>query len=348
MAEVVYIPSLTPLAQLPQATPGPESAAPEADYRFRATYLSVLCWLVAAFAQACAASAQSAGEPPRYRLGIFLGSCIGTGLVMGIVAVLTRRLLRHSNKTANIVFSVGVFVLAGVGALNGNGDRASIAQASAGVAAPTASQRTANFPSGSSASTSDARGGVAPGTPGAALPWQKPAPPAPAPQQQARAARGLFLARQYPAEQAAAGRVIAMIMEDGKPWQIVDYMPDVLNASPAFRQAYATWRAAEIRAGNDPQVTPAELAAITKLHEIRKQLAKYRERNNNRPPALTVISGLPANPLTGRRSLAAAGMATNAHGWSYDESTGTMRIVLPPTGCAGLSLAEGEWPRASR
>ena len=326
----------------PELLPPP---LPQVDNKFRITGISIACWLVASFAHACALSSWSAGQLPPYRAGIFLGSFIGIGLVVGIVAVLTRHLLGKSNKTANIVFSVGVFVWAGLGALNVNGSRATRMASAAGppgLATPDAARGSMITASRSSATSA---GGVA--TP-APPPWKQTTSSPPTPQQQARATRGVFLARQYPAEQASAARVIAMIMDDDKPWQVVDSIVDAQNASPAYRQAYATWRAAEIRAGNDPQVTATELAAMTKLHEIRNQLTKYRQRNNNRPPALAVISGLPANPLTGHKSLAAAGAATRTDGWSYEESSGTMRIVLPPTGCAGLSAGEGEWPRVSK
>jgi hypothetical protein len=330
--------------------PEPPPHESDVDLKFRATGLSTICWLVAAFAHACAVAGLSAGNTPAFRFGFFIGSFIGLRLFAEVLAIITRRAFGQSNKTANIVFSVGVLAWAVLGALNVNnrGPRvASAAEASvAGTSIAGGVPRMSINPSRSSP-TVDTRS--APSARRAAVaPWGDfDAPVTLTPQQKARAARGVFLARQSSREQAAAARLVSMI-EDGRPWAWVDGVADAQDTSPAFRQAYATWREAERGAGNDTGLPPEELAAINKLLEIRKALAQYRARNDNHPPALAVISGLPPNPLTGSKTVAAAGAATERDGWSYDESSGTMRIVLPPTTRAGLSTGEFEWPRSAK
>ena len=133
---------------------------------------------------------------------------------------------------------------------------------------------------------------------------------------------------------------------EGKPWQWIDGRIDI--ASPEFKWAYQLWRQSEIRAGNDPKVTAIEYAAITKLHDIRTAIEKFRSTHNNRPPTMRAIAALPANPFTGLKSVTRSGQATKVHGWSYDEAAGKIRIVLPPKKYAGLHPGEIEWPRISK
>jgi hypothetical protein len=93
------------------------------------------------------------------------------------------------------------------------------------------------------------------------------------------------------------------------------------------------------------KMTHNEVAVLAKLHEIRKAVDAYRVRNK-RPPALRQIASLPPNPLTGQKAVAKAGAATlAAHGWSYDEATGKIRIVLP-TGKTVAGLAANDIERA--
>jgi len=115
----------------------------------------------------------------------------------------------------------------------------------------------------------------------------------------------------------------------------------VENRSPEFKKAYQAWRAAEIKAGTDPVVTDKEFAAIANLNAIRMAVSKFRLKND-RPPTLRNIATLPANPITGQKTVTRSGVATAAHGWSYDEYTGRVRIVLPEGSYAGLNTDEIE------
>ena len=162
---------------------------------------------------------------------------------------------------------------------------------------------------------------------------------------EAVAARKEFLtAEKFLREKSAAQAAVALINE-GKPWRWID--KTVATRSPEFTSAYKAWRAAEIKAGTDPIVTDKEFAAIANLHAIRMAVSKYRLKND-RPPTLRHIASLPANPITGQKTVTRLGLATTAHGWSYDEYTGRVRIVLPEGKYAGLHKDEIELVKPKR
>ena len=116
---------------------------------------------------------------------------------------------------------------------------------------------------------------------------------------------------------------------------------------PLRTEGQQTWRAAEKNAGVDPTVSDKEFADIMNLHAIRKAVAKYRLKNE-RPPTLRHIASLPANPITGQKTVTRTGIATEKHGWSYDEYSGRVRIVLPDGKYAGLGKDEIEFVKARR
>jgi hypothetical protein len=156
---------------------------------------------------------------------------------------------------------------------------------------------------------------------------------------QALAARKQFLtADKYLREKSAAQTAVGL-MQEGKPWRWID--KTVETRTPEFKKAYQAWRAAEIKAGTDPAVTDKEFSAIANLYAIRMAVSKFRLKND-RPPTIRHIASLPANPITGQKAVVRSGLATATHGWSYDEYTGRVRIVLPEGDYAGLHKDEIE------
>jgi hypothetical protein len=155
----------------------------------------------------------------------------------------------------------------------------------------------------------------------------------------ALAARKLFLSADKFLREKTFAQTSVGLMQEGKPWRWIDKTVETRSAE--FKSAYKVWRAAEIKAGTDPKVSDKEFSAIANLNAIRMAVAKYRLKND-RPPTIRNIATLPANPITGQKAVTRTGMANVSHGWSYDEYTGRVRIVLPEGNYSGLHKDEIE------
>jgi hypothetical protein len=250
-------------------------------------------------------------------------SILITGMALGVFMWLlaggARRVFRRTTAEANLFFCVGIFAFSVTGM---------IGQIRAQNAA-----RAANVDTAAALARARAKGAT---TRPAAAP--KIAPPSPF-RPQALAARKEFLtADKYLREKSAAQAAVGL-MQEGKPWRWID--KTIETRSPEFKRAYQAWRAAEIKAGVDPTCSEKEYAAIMNLHAIRMAIAKFRLKND-RAPTLRHIASLPVNPITGQKTVTRNGMATAAHGWSYDEYTGRIRIVLPEGKYSGLHKDEIE------
>ena len=247
------------------------------------------------------------------------------GVFMWLLAGGARRFFRRTDGEANLFFCVGVFAFSVSGMLG------QIKQQHAARAAQVETE----------AALAEARANSPATKPAAA-----PTPVANNPfRPQAMAARKQFLAAdKYLREKSAAQAAVAL-MQEGKPWRWID--KTVETRSTDFKKAYQAWRAAEIKGGTDPTINDKEFAAIMNLHAIRMAVAKYRLKND-RPPTLRHIASLPANPITGQKNVTRSGIATPAHGWSYDEYTGRVRIVLPDGKYAGLTKDEIEFVKGRR
>ena len=297
----------------------PPSMAPKSIF-FRPHYRAALCWLVGTCAYVIVVGF-GAKRPPS--ASGFAVSILITGLAIGIfmwvLAGVARKVFKRTIAEANLFFCVGIFAFAVAGMISQIHAQHTLK----------AQRDEAN------AALAEARAGRATTKPSAA-PTSAPANPF---RPQALAARKQFLsADKYLREKSPAQTAVGL-MQEGKPWRWID--KTVENRSPEFKKAYQAWRAAEIKAGTDPVVTDKEFAAIANLNAIRMAVSKFRLKND-RPPTLRNIATLPANPITGQKTVTRSGVATAAHGWSYDEYTGRVRIVLPEGSYAGLNTDEIE------
>ena len=276
------------------------------SFFFRPSWVAAVSWLIATVAYVALVGVGGRRPGNAGAFGVtFLAIGLPVGVFIWLVAGWARRAFKRTTPEANLFFCVGIFAFMATGIIG------QFRSHHAAHAAPT--QRAA----------ADAKPTTAP------APATQPINTFRAP---ALAARKEFLAAdKYLREKSAAQTAVALA-DEGKPWRWIDTL--VEPRSPEFKRAYQAWRAAEIQAGTDPAVSEKEYAAIARLHAIRMAIAKYRAKND-RPPTLRHIAALPANPLTGHKALALAGMATAAHGWSYDEQTGRIRIVLPPQETSG-------------
>ena len=288
---------------------------------FKPNYRAALCWLVGTCAYVIVVGFHSR-RPPSVMAFVtsILITGAGLGVLMWLLAGGARRVFRRTDAEANLFFCVGVFAFSVSGMLG---------QIKQQHAARAAQIETA-------AALAEARANAATTKP-AAAPAIAPTNPVRA---EAAAARKQFLAAdKYLREKSSAQTAVAL-MQEGKPWRWIDKV--VETRSPEFKRAYQTWRAAEMKAGVDPTVSDKEFAAIMNLHAIRMAVAKYRLKND-RPPTLRHIASLPANPITGQKTVTRTGIATEKHGWSYDEYSGRVRIVLPDGKYAGLGKDEIEF-----
>ena len=294
---------------------------------FKPNYRALLCWVVGTCAYVIVVGFQSKRPPSVMAFAqsvAITGAALG--LLMWLLAGAARRVFRRTDTEANLFFCVGVFAFSVAGMLGQirqqQAARAAQVDAAAALAEARANGRATTKPA------------AAPTT-AASNPFR----------QQALAVRKQFLAAdKYLREKTAALSAVAL-MQEGKPWRWID--KTVENRSPEFKKAYQAWRAAEIKGGTDPTVSDKEFAAIMNLHAIRMAVAKYRLKND-RPPTLRHIASLPANPITGQKTVTRSGIATAAHGWSYDEYTGRVRIVLPEGSYAGLGKDEIEFVKGRR
>lgn len=293
------------------APPLPPGRPRRPSFFFRPSWVSAICWLVATAAYVALVDIGGRRPETPAVFGLtFLAIGLPIGVFIWLVAGWARRTFKRSNPEANLFFCVGIcaFMVTGI-----------IGQIRSQQAAHAAAKQQEAPPAPSAA--------LAPATRPA--PTSKPINPF---EVQAAAARRQFLAAAtYLREKSAAQSTVALL-EQGKPWRWLDSVVDPRSAE--FKKAYQAWRIAELQAGNDPRASEQEFAAIRNLHAIRMAIAKYRLKNN-RPPTLRHIASLPANPITGQKTLALAGMATPTHGWSYDEQTAKVRIVLPEGGKYG-------------
>jgi hypothetical protein len=298
----------------PDVTPPP----PRSMF-FKPHYRAWLCWLVGTCAYVIVVGFNSKRPAS---VGLFAMSCLIAGLALGgfmwVLAGGARKVFRRTTAEANLFFCIGIFAFTVTGML-GQIRTQSAAQAARSDAAAALAEARANKPTSKPASV----------TTGPANPFRP----------QAIAARKQFVtAEKYLREKSAAQAAVGL-MQEGKPWRWIDKTVETRSAE--FKRGYQAWRAAEILAGTDPSVADKEFAAIANLHAIRMAIAKYRLKND-RPPTLRHIASLPANPITGQKAVTRTGLANATHGWSYDEYTGRIRIVLPEGNYAGLHKDEIE------
>jgi hypothetical protein len=303
----------------------PPSLAPKSIF-FRPSYRGALCWLVGTCAYVIVVGFNSKRPPS---VMAFVMSILITGAAIGIfmwlLAGAARRVFKRTVAEANLFFCMGIFAFAVSGM---------IGQIRAQHAMKTARDDAYAALAEARASRATSKPVVAPSV----------APVNPF-RPQALAARKQFLtADKYLREKSAAQSAVGL-MQEGKPWRWIDKTVETRSAE--FKSAYQAWRAAEIKAGTDPTVSNKEFAAIANLHAIRMAIAKYRLKNE-KPPTLRNIATLPANPITGQKTVTRAGIATAAHGWSYDEYTGRIRIVLPAGAYGGLHRDEIEIVKAGK
>jgi hypothetical protein len=317
------------MSQSPDFTFTPDLSPPPPSRRgllFKPNYRSALCWLVGTCAYVIVVGFQSRRPPGvmAFAMSVLITGA-GLGVLMWLLAGGARRVFRRNDAEANLFFCVGIFAFSVTGMLG---------QIKQQQAARAAQVETA-------AALAEARASTATTKP-AAAPVAAPSNPFRA---DALAARKQFLtADKYLREKSAAQAAVGL-MQEGKPWRWIDKTVEI--RSPEFKKAYQTWRAAEIKAGVNPTVSDKEFAAIMNLHAIRMAVAKYRLKNE-RPPTLRHIASLPANPLTGQKTVTRTGIATEKHGWSYNEYTGRVRIVLPDGKYAGLSKDEIEFVKVRK
>jgi len=297
----------------------PPSLAPKTIF-FRPHYRAALCWLVGTCAYVIVVAFNAKRPPSAYA---FASSVLITGLAIGVfmwvLAGAARRVFKRTVAEANLFFCVGIFAFAITGMI-GSIRAQHVMKTERDDAA---------------AALAEARAGRATTKP-AAAPTSAPVNPF---RPQALAARKQFLtADKYLREKSAAQTAVGL-MQEGKPWRWID--KTVETRTPEFKKAYQAWRAAEIKAGTDPTVTDKEFSAIANLYAIRMAVSKFRLKND-RPPTIRHIASLPANPITGQKAVVRSGLATATHGWSYDEYTGRVRIVLPEGNYSGLHKDEIE------
>lgn len=144
-----------------------------------------------------------------------------------------------------------------------------------------------------------------------------------------------------------SNKIIVEILNDyyesGMPWlrtdRVVSGLPNNLIGN------YERWRQAEIEAGYDPKITEIEATALDVYHEVLVQVELYGLKNNDRYPAFKQWSNFPVNPFTRSNRIARRGTTSNYDGWSYDESIGRFRLVLPQgVTCRGLGPDDVEIP----
>ncbi|MEA2709121.1 MAG: hypothetical protein QOF78_1722 [Phycisphaerales bacterium] len=278
---------------------------PPTNFVFKPNWRALLCWLIASGSYAVLVGFGGQREALS-AAGVIVGGMLALGVVTWLVAAGLRRIFKRSNSEANLVFCAGVFAF-------------------------TLTSIVSQYRNQQMARAALAQAAMAPTT--APAPTVAPAPTAPAAMTPSRRAaldarRQLLAAEKFLREKSAAQTTVALL-EEGKPWRWIDKL--VQTRTPEFKRAYQTWRTAEIEAGNDPKVSDKEFSAIMSLHAIRMAIGKYRLKNE-RPPTIRHIATLPVNPITGQKAVARNGIATRQHGWSYDENTGRIRIVLPAEG----------------
>ena len=244
------------------------------------------------------------------------------GIFMWVLAGGARRFFHRTVAEANLFFCVGMFAFAVTGMIwqlhTQYAERAARDDAYAALMEARNSRSSAKPP---------------------AAPTSTPVNPFRA---DALAARRQFLsADKYLREKSAAQTAVGL-MQEGKPWRWIDKMTE--TRSPEFKGAYLVWKAAEIKGGTDPKVSDKEFSAIANLYAIRMAVAKYRLKND-KPPTIRAIASVPANPITGQKSVVRSGTGTSANGWSYEESTGRIRIVLPDGSYNGLSKDDIEFAK---
>jgi hypothetical protein len=302
----------------------PPSLAPKSIF-FKPHYRAWLCWIVGTCAYVIVVGF-GARRPPSV-MG-FVTSILITGLAVGVfmwvLAGGARRVFQRTVSEANLFFCVGMFAFAVTGMIW-----------------QIQSQHTMNAARDEAyAALVEARASRASTRP-AATATTTPVNPFRA---DALAARKQFLSADKYLREKTFAQTSVGLMQEGKPWRWID--KTVENRSPDFKLAYQAWRAAEIKAGTDPKVSDKEFAAIANLSAIRMAVAKYKLKND-RPPTIRNIATLPANPITGQKSVTRSGVATTANGWSYDEYTGRVRIVLPEGNYNGLNKDDIEFVKSA-
>ena len=297
----------------------PPSLAPRSIF-FKPHYRSALCWIVGTCAYVIVVGF-GAKRPPS--ASAFVVSILITGTAVGVfmwvLAGGARKVFKRTISEANLFFCVGIFAFAVTGMFwqirTQQALRAEQNEAYAALLEARA-DRQKNKPAAAAA--------TAPTNPFRA---------------DALAARKQFLAADKYLREKTFAQTAVGLMQEGKPWRWID--KTIEGRSATFKSAYQVWRAAEIKAGTDPRVSDKEFSAIANLYAIRMAVAKYRLKND-RPPTIRNIASLPANPITGQKAVTRSGVATAAHGWSYDEYTGRVRIVLPEGNYNGLHRDEME------
>jgi hypothetical protein len=297
----------------------PPSLAPKSIF-FKPHYRSGLCWIVGTCAYVIVVGF-GAKRPPT--VTAFAMSILITGLAVGVfmwvLSGAARKVFKRTIAEANLFFCVGIFAFAVTGMFwqirSQQAMRAEQNEAYAALLEARA-ERLKNQP--------------------AAAATTEPVNPFRA---DALAARKVFLSSDKYLREKTFAQTAVGLMQEGKPWRWIDKTTEA--RSPEFKSAYKIWRAAEIKAGTDPKVSDKEFSAIANLYAIRMAVAKYRLKND-RPPTIRNIASLPANPITGQKAVTRSGLANASHGWSYDEYTGRVRIVLPAGNYNGLHKDEIE------
>ncbi len=305
----------------------PPPLPPRGGLFFKPNYRSALCWLVGTCAYVIVVGFQSKRPPSVMAFGSsILITGMGLGLLMWLLAGGARRVFKRNEHEANLFFCVGIFAFSVTGMLGSIRQQQAARAARIDTEAALAEARATN---------SANRPAAAPTTAPANNPFRP----------EALAARKRFLAADTYLREKSAAQAAVGLMQEGKPWRWIDKTIEVRSSE--FKRAYQAWRAAEMKAGVDPTVSDKEFAAIMNLHAIRMAVAKYRLKND-RPPTLRHIAALPVNPITGQKTVTRTGLANASHGWSYDEYTGRIRIVLPDGKYPGLSKDEIEFLKPKR
>lgn len=129
------------------------------------------------------------------------------------------------------------------------------------------------------------------------------------------------------------GYVALDCFQNGVPWSAIDrYVEQGLGEGVHFTahawRAYEDWRDAAIKAGYDPVWSALDRKFDSAYRQLVMEIAKFLNEHG-RYPSLEECKDFPANPYTGFTGVARFGQSTVVHGWSYDERTGRLRMVLP-------------------
>ena len=129
------------------------------------------------------------------------------------------------------------------------------------------------------------------------------------------------------------GYVALDCFQNGVPWYVIDRYFELaigegLRFTARARRAYEDWRDAAIEAGYDPRWSALDREFDSAHRQLVIEIAKFMNERG-RYPSLEECKDFPANPYTGFTGVARFGQSTVVHGWSYDERTGRLRMVLP-------------------